>query len=186
MMPTTKQQTLLRIETQLSDASNRLVKFLKSLKKCLTKSTKHVIINSQGKGNGSHLTQKGLVQIMEKMTNVKAIDYVMENFELPADVAEKLTKMRDQFVKKNSGERKPTAKQAEKTAHDAELRSAIVNEMEMDTLYSASDLIKSLPTLSAEPDLSPAKVSYLMRALVDDGSVAKVLDKRHTFYKLAD
>lgn len=88
--------------------------------------------------------------------------------------------------KKNSGERKPTAKQVAKTAHDAELRSAIVNEMEMNTLYSASDLIKSLPTLSAEADLSPAKVSYLMRDLVDDGSVVKVLDKRHTFYKLAD
>ena len=88
--------------------------------------------------------------------------------------------------KKNSTERKPSEKQVAKTAHDAELRSAIVNEMEMNTLYSASDLIKNLPTLTAETDLSPAKVSYLMRDLVADGSVVKVIEKRHTFYKLAD
>jgi hypothetical protein len=88
--------------------------------------------------------------------------------------------------KKNSAERKPSEKQVAKTAHDAELRSAIVNEMEMNTLYSAGDLIKNLPTLSAEADLSPAKVSYLMRDLMTDGSVVKVVEKRHTFYKLAD
>ena len=92
----------------------------------------------------------------------------------------------DQLNKKNSAERKPSEKQVAKTAHDAELRSAIVNEMEMNTLYSASDLIKNLPTLAAETDLSPAKVSYLMRDLVNDGSVVKVVEKRHTFYKLAD
>ena len=56
----------------------------------------------------------------------------------------------------------------------------------MNTLYSAADLIKNLPTLAAEADLSVAKVSYLMRELVADGSVEKVVEKRHTFYKLAD
>ena len=88
--------------------------------------------------------------------------------------------------KKNSAERKPSEKQVAKTAHDADLRSAIVNEMEMNTLYSANDLIKALPTLSAEPNLSVAKISYLMRDLLNDNSVVKVVEKRHTFYKLAD
>ena len=37
---------------------------------------------------------------MEKMTNVKAIDYVLANAELPTDVKEKLVKMKEQFVKK--------------------------------------------------------------------------------------
>lgn len=90
------------------------------------------------------------------------------------------------LAKKNSGERKPTAKQTEKLAHDADLRRAIVDEMEMGVQYSAGDLIKTLPTLSAEPDLSPAKVSYLMRDLLTDGSVVKVIDKRHTFYRLSE
>ena len=50
---------------------------------------------------------------MEKMTNVKALEYVMANCELPTDVAEKLGKMKEQFVKKNSADRKPTANQTE-------------------------------------------------------------------------
>ena len=90
------------------------------------------------------------------------------------------------LAKKNSGERKPTAKQTAKLTHDAELRKAIVDEMEMGVLYSAGDLIKTLPTLSAEPDLSVAKVSYLMRDLLTDKSVEKVIDKRHTFYRLSE
>ena len=90
------------------------------------------------------------------------------------------------LAKKNSGERKPTAKQTEKLAHDADLRRAIVDEMEMGVQYSAGDLIKTLPTLSAEPDLSVAKVSYLMRDLLTDKSVEKVIDKRHTFYRLSE
>lgn len=90
------------------------------------------------------------------------------------------------LVKKNSADRKPTAKQTAKLSHDAELRQAIVSEMEMNTLYSAADMVKALPTLASEPDLSTAKVSYLMRALVADGSVEKVVDKRHTFYRLSE
>jgi hypothetical protein len=62
---------------------------------------------------------------MEKMTNVKAIDYVLANAELPTDVKEKLEKMREQFVKKNSAERKPTATQTE----NAGLKVAILNAM---------------------------------------------------------
>lgn len=90
------------------------------------------------------------------------------------------------LARKNSAERKPTAKQTAKLTHDAELRTAIVDEMEMGTLYSAAEMIKSLPTLAAEPDLTTAKVSSLMRALVADGSVVRVEDKRHIFYKLSD
>lgn len=89
------------------------------------------------------------------------------------------------LVRKNTN-RKPTAKQTAKLSKDADLRQAIVDEMEMNVLYSASDLLKTLPTLSAEPDLSVAKVSYLMRDLVNDKSVERVVDKRHTFYRLSE
>ena len=91
------------------------------------------------------------------------------------------------LAKKNSTERKPTKKQTEKLTRDAELREAIVSEMEMNTLYSASDLMKNLPTLASDPEMSVAKVSYLMRALVADGSVVKETDKkRHTVYCLSE
>ena len=118
----------------------------------------------------------------DRFTALLSIPAVAEDADMVAFIEHEI----ELLDKKNSAERKPSEKQAAKTAHDAELRSAIVNEMEMNTLYSASDLINSLPTLSEEKDLSVAKVHYLMRDLVNDNSVVKILDKRHTFYKLAD
>lgn len=118
----------------------------------------------------------------DRFNALLTIPAVSENPELVAFIKHEL----ELLAKKNSGERKPTAKQTAKLTHDAELRTAIVSEMEMNTLYSASDLCKALPTLASEPDLSTAKVSYLMRELVADGSVDKVVDKRHTFYRLSE
>ncbi len=48
---------------------------------------------------------------MEKMTNVKALAYVLAHADLPSDVKEKVEKMKAQFEKKNSAEKKPTATQ---------------------------------------------------------------------------
>ena len=115
----------------------------------------------------------------ESLLNIPA---VAENPDLVAFIEHEL----ELLAKKNGAERKPTKKQTEKLSHDADLRSAIVSEMEMGTLYSASDLIKNLPTLSAEPDLSVSKVSFLMRDLVANKSVDKVVEKRHTFYRLSE
>jgi hypothetical protein len=85
---------------------------------------------------------------------------------------------------KNGAERKPSAKTLAKRENDAVLRDAIVAEMEVDVLYTASDLL-TLPSLSAVADLTTAKVSYLMRDLVADGKVVKSVEKRRTYYKLA-
>ena len=113
---------------------------------------------------------------MEKMTNVKAINYVLENFELPADVTEKLTKMKDQFVKKNSAERKPTANQVE----NAGLKTAIVDFLaENKGAYTVTDLMKSVSALA---DLSNQRVSALVRQLVEDGSVVRTEEKRKAYF----
>ena len=146
--------------------------------------------NNVIKGRKTLTNQKGFdtMATTKKITKTDRFNTLLTFAEVQADP--ELTAFIEHEIelldKKNSAERKPTAKQVAKTAHDAELRSAIVNEMEMNTLYSAGDLIKTLPTLSAEPDLSVAKISYLMRDLLTDGSVVKVVEKRHTFYKLAD
>lgn len=86
--------------------------------------------------------------------------------------------------KKNGAERKPSAKTLAKRENDAVLRDAIIDEMEADTLYTASDLL-TLPSLSAIADITTAKVSYLMRDLVANGKVVKSVEKRRTYYKLA-
>jgi len=109
-----------------------------------------------------------------------AIEAVSANDELVDFIQHEI----DLLARKNSAIRKPTKKQIEQKNHDADLRTAILAEMQRDRLYSADELAKTLPTLMAE-ELSGPKVSYLLRELVADGSVIKTEDKRKMFYSLA-
>lgn len=112
---------------------------------------------------------------MEKMTNVKAIDYVLSNCTLPTDVAEKLDKMKAQFVKKNSADRKPTATQVE----NAGLKVAILDGMAEGKAYTITDLMKAVPQLA---DLSNQRVSALVRQLVEEGLVLRTEEKRKAYF----
>lgn len=116
----------------------------------------------------------------ERMTNVKAIAYVIENCEVPQEVAEKLAKMKASFEKKSSGERKPTKTQTENEG----LKSAILNHMETDVLYSIGQLAKEVPELIAV-NASGQKVSALVKQLKDAGLVVRVEEKRKAFFKRA-
>lgn len=115
---------------------------------------------------------------MEKMTNVKALEYVMANCELPTDVAEKLGKMKEQFVKKNSADRKPTANQTE----NAGLKVAILGGMATGKAYTITDLMKCIPELS---DLSNQRVSAIVRQLKDEGAVTREEIKRKAYFTKA-
>lgn len=114
---------------------------------------------------------------MEKMTNLKAVAYVLENCELPTDVAEKMMKIKASFEKKASGERKPTATQV---ANEG-LKSAIIAYMaeQPNRLFTISELIKEVPELA---ELSNQKVSALVAQLVGV-SVAKTVEKRKSYFQ---
>lgn len=119
-----------------------------------------------------------------KRDNYKAlleIPAVAENEQLKAFIDHEI-----ELLDAKNLNRKPSKKQVEKQEHDAELRQAIVNEMEMGHMYSAEEMTKTLPTLMTEPDLKPAKVTYLMQTLVKDGSVVRIVDKRKTYYQLSE
>ena len=115
---------------------------------------------------------------MEKMTNVKAINYVLGNCEVPADVKEKLEKMREQFVKKNSAERKPTANQVENQGYKADIL-AYLGTVERATI---TDLMKAVPSLA---DLSNQRVSAIVRQLKDSGEVVREEIKRKAYFSIA-
>jgi predicted transcriptional regulator len=115
---------------------------------------------------------------MEKMTNVKALDVVLNGGEITAEVREKLQKMREQFVKKNSAERKPTANQTE----NASLKVAIVNAMEIGRKYTITDLMKAVPELA---DLSNQRVSAIVRQMKDEGTVVRTEEKRKAYFEVA-
>ena len=132
--------------------------------------------NNNVNKNKSHSRKE--LMTMEKMTNVKAINYVLGNCEVPADVKEKLEKMREQFVKKNSAERKPTANQVENQGYKADIL-AYLDTVERATI---TDLMKAIPSLA---ELSNQRVSAIVRQLKDSGEVVREEIKRKAYFSIA-
>ena len=112
---------------------------------------------------------------MEKMTNVKALSYVLANCELTEEVRAKVVKMKEQFEKKNSAEKKPTANQVANQGY----QEAIVASMEEGKLYTITDMIKELPVCAT---LTNQKVSALIKPLIGI-SIERVEEKRKAFFK---
>lgn len=112
---------------------------------------------------------------MEKMTNVKALNYVLANCELTDEVRAKVEKMKEQFEKKNSSEKKPTANQV---ANDT-LKEAILAEMEEGRLYTISEMMKELPSCA---DHSNQKLSAVIRQMLGV-SVERVEEKRKAYFR---
>jgi flagellar biosynthesis/type III secretory pathway protein FliH len=110
---------------------------------------------------------------MEKITNVKALAYVLENCDLTNEVREKIEKMKEQFEKKNSAEKKPTANQVANKG----IQDAILEGMQNGKLYTITDMIKEIPACA---DLTNQKVSALIRPLIGI-SIERVEDKRKAY-----
>jgi DNA-binding HxlR family transcriptional regulator len=114
---------------------------------------------------------------MEKITNVKALAYVLANAELPADVREKVEKMKAQFEKKNSAEKKPTATQV---ANEG------IKTVILDTLADKSMTITEIQKANSElAELSNQKISALLKQMIADGSVKREEIKRKAYFSKA-
>ena len=112
---------------------------------------------------------------MEKMTNSKALAFVLANAELPTDVREKIENIKASIDKKNSAERKPTATQTENVG----FKNAILNGMESGKAYTIGDLMKAIPEIA---DLTNQRVSAIVRQLKDDGLVIREEVKRKAYF----
>lgn len=134
-------------------------------------------MNLQGKGNGSHLTltQRKELMIMEKMTNVKALEVVLAMEGIPAEVREKLEKMKAGFVKKSTAERKPTANQTE----NAGFKTAILDAMVEGKAYTVSEIQKLVPALA---EISGQRVSAIVTQLKNEGAVIRTEEKRKAYF----
>lgn len=113
-----------------------------------------------------------------KMTNKLALDYVLNTYtDLPTDVAEKITSMRDSLVKKASAPRKATKTQL----GFPELMEAIYQYMANEqTLLSPTEIFKA----NVHPGLtSVQKVTSVLTRLTEDGRVVKEVSKGKSFYK---
>ena len=108
-----------------------------------------------------------------KMTNVKALTYVLESCVLPDDVFEKIKNIKTSLVKKSNGSnKKMTTKQVE----NEKLKNAILDFLMAEngsyTITEITDFVKELNGLSNQ------KVSALTKQLVDDNLVKRFEDKK--------
>ena len=114
---------------------------------------------------------------MEKTTNVKALAYVLENYELPAEVKAKLEKMKFQFEKKNSAEKKPTATQIENEG---------IKNLILEVIGDSSLTITEMQKINGElAERSNQKISALLKQMVENGSIVREEIKRKAYFKKA-
>ena len=121
-----------------------------------------------------------MANITEKMTNKVALSYVLEHYELPADVAEKIEGMLIQLEKRSSAERKPSARQIENES----LKGQIVEAMEVNRLYSVGEMLKEFVFFPA--DMTPQRLSAIMTQLVSAEKIERIVEKRKVYFKVVE
>ena len=114
---------------------------------------------------------------MEKTTNVKALAYVLDNYDLPTEIHAKLEKMKIQFEKKNSAEKKPTATQ---------IANEGIKNLILEVIGNSSLTITEMQKINGElAELSNQKISALLKQMVENGSVVREDIKRKAYFKKA-
>ena len=84
----------------------------------------------------------------------------------------------DNRKKTTDGEKKLTAKQKENYA----LLTTILDQMDIDTLYSITDMQRQIDVCG---DLTNQKISALMRQAILEGTVNRISEKGKSFFQLA-
>ena len=107
----------------------------------------------------------------KKMTKAQMFAQIKANYPLTADEVKFIDHELELLNKKNSAEKKPTAQQ---TANEG-IKTAIVEGMEPNRLYTVTEIIKSVPACA---DMTNQRVSALLRQLVEGGKVKRTEDKR--------
>ncbi len=117
---------------------------------------------------------------MTKATAWAIVKEIVENSNHPksAELVDKIDNELNLLAKKNSAEKKPTAQQV---ANDG-IKTAIVEGMEPNRLYTVTEIIKSIPACA---ELTNQRVSALLRGLVETGAVVRTEDKRKAYFSLA-
>ena len=112
-----------------------------------------------------------------EMTNVKALQFVLDSeYEFPAEVIEKLEKMKASFEKKSTN-RKPTAKQTENEA----LKAEILTILEGSEGMTASEVFAAIKT----EGVVLQRVTALLTQMKNDQTVERFMEKKKALFKVA-
>ena len=115
-------------------------------------------------------------KMTKKMTKKEMFAQIIEQFELSAEQKAFLEHEIELLEKKSGGNRKPTATQK---ANEG-IKSAILDYMEPEVLYSISDISKNVPECA---ELSGQKISAIITLLKNAELVERVEVKRKAFFK---
>ena len=124
---------------------------------------------------------------MEKLTNVKALEMVLGMKEVQANVelVEKLTKMKEQFEKKNKSS---VGADGKKVLTVEQSKNEVLKETILEILarYEEPKQVKDLISENEElTEYTGQKISALITQLVKAEKVVKVADKKVSKFQLA-
>lgn len=124
---------------------------------------------------------------MEKLTNVKALEMVLGMAEVQANVelVEKLTKMKEQFEKKNKSS---VGADGKKVLTVEQRKNEVLKETILEILarYEEPKQVKDLISENEElTEYTGQKISALITQLVKAEKVVKVADKKVSKFQLA-
>lgn len=100
----------------------------------------------------------------------------IEDVKANADMVAFIEHELELLAKKNSADKKPTAQQV---ANEG-IKSAILEGMEPNKLYTITDLIKTIPACS---EMTNQRVSAIVRQMLDI-TIERVEEKRKAYFKL--
>ncbi len=114
---------------------------------------------------------------MKKVTKREMFEGIKANYNLTEAEIAFIDHELELLAKKNAstGERKPTATQKANEGIKEEILAVLSDEA-----VTVTEIVKSL-----EADYTNQKISALLRQLIADGKVEKVVDKRKSLFKLA-
>ena len=101
------------------------------------------------------------------------------NHEMAQDIMDFFDKEVEMLNRKHSatGERKPTAAQKQNEV----LKTAILDAMEVDRLYTVSEMIKEIPECEG---LTTQKISALCRQMVESANIEKIKENGKTLFRI--
>ena len=113
----------------------------------------------------------------DRFNELLGISAVAEN----EDLVEFINHEIELLDKKNTAERKPTAKQIANEGY----KEAILGWMEPNHLYLAAEIVKECPTI-VENGVTAGTVTALLTQLYKAGKIVRTEDKRKNYYSLAE
>lgn len=126
--------------------------------------------------NDTPKNEKGIdIMANDKMTNAKALAYVLNSCDMPTEVAEKIQNIYNSTVNKANSKKATPAQEA-----TIEAMEVLAENMADNTLYRVAELQAKF--FDDTEKFSTARLTSALKKLVEAGTVENVKDGKKSFY----